>query len=249
MALLEVSNINTYRGTVQVLFNVSLKVDQSEVVCLLGRNGAGKSTTIGSIVGLVPAYSGSIRFKGAEIVEEELNPEKCTDIVSRNIRRGMGFVPEDRRIFPNLTVLENLKVAAKPSASGKTIWDIEKVFRIFPVLATRRSNLGYYLSGGEKQMLTIARTLMGNPDLLILDEPLEGLAPSVVRTLKTTMNELKDSGMAMIIAEQQHQFIQDLCSRVYFLELGAVQFAGKMEDFDRMFKKKDFTLNPQIASS
>ncbi|MFN3975274.1 MAG: ABC transporter ATP-binding protein, partial [Dehalococcoidia bacterium] len=184
MPLLEVERLNTFYGQSHILFDVSLTVEEGEVVCLLGRNGAGKSTTIKSIIGLVPPRSGSIRFRGREIAG--LPPYRIA-------RMGIGYVPEERRIFANLSVRENLEVARRQANGGGNgrLWNIERVLSLFPRLHPFLERRAGTLSGGEQQMLTIARTLMTNPDLLLLDEPSEGLAPVVVQALKEQLIKLK----------------------------------------------------------
>jgi branched-chain amino acid transport system ATP-binding protein len=223
MSLLELSHVDTYYDDSHILFDVSLAVEAGEVVCLLGRNGAGKTTTIRSIIGLTPPRSGRITFDGHDVVG--LAPFRIA-------RLGVGFVPEDRRIFPNLSVGENLEVARKTSGNGTSSrWTEERVFDLFPILRDRRHQLGGTLSGGEQQMLTIARTLMGNPRILLLDEPSEGLAPLVVEMLRAQLGRLKASGLTLVLAEQNVRFVSDLGDRVYILEKGMVRYQGSMAAF------------------
>ena len=223
MALLEVSHIDTYYVDSHILFDLSLTVEVGEVVCLLGRNGAGKTTTIRSIAGLTPPRAGAITLRGRDIVG--LPP-------FRIVRLGIGFVPEDRRVFPNLTVHENLEVARRTWGNGSASpWSQERVFDLFPILRERRRQAGGTLSGGEQQMLTIARTLMGNPEILLLDEPSEGLAPIVVDALREQLGRLKAGGLTMVLAEQNVRFVSDLGDRVYILEKGMVRYEGSMARF------------------
>jgi branched-chain amino acid transport system ATP-binding protein len=214
-ALLEAENLHTAYGLSRVLFGVSIEVGAGECVCLLGRNGVGKSTTMRSIMGLTPPQSGRVRFKG-------------TDITGwppyRVARAGLGFVPEDRRIFSDLTVWENLDVARR--RAGADGFTLERVFALFPKLRELASRQGGYLSGGEQQMLTIARTLMGNPQLLLLDEPSEGLAPIVVDHLSDQIARLKADGLTILLAEQNTEFSLALADRVYVLEKGSIKFSG-----------------------
>jgi branched-chain amino acid transport system ATP-binding protein len=199
-----------------VLFGISLEVAAGECVCLLGRNGVGKTTTIRSVMGLARPWRGRVLWKGRDIAGWAPH---------RVARAGIGFVPEDRRIFAELSVWENLDVAARAGArSGR--WTIEAVYELFPVLRELRNRQGGFLSGGEQQMLTIARTLMGNPDLLLLDEPSEGLAPLVVEALRVKIAELKAQGLTILLAEQGVEFSLSLADRVYVLEKGAVRHAG-----------------------
>ncbi len=223
MALLEVRNINTYYGESHILFDVSMEVNEGQVVCLLGRNGAGKSTTMRSIVGMAPPRSGSITFRGTELA----------NMSSFAIARlGLGYVPEDRRIFPNLSVRENLEVGRKMGKEVQNmVWTVEKVFELFPVLREIIHRKGGHLSGGEQQMLSIARTLMGNPGLLLLDEPSEGLAPAVVKMLKEQLKKLQEGGITIILAEQNLRFVRGLGDRVYILEKGMVRYQGTMQKF------------------
>jgi branched-chain amino acid transport system ATP-binding protein len=228
--LLEVREIHTAYGLSRVLFGVSIEVGAGECVCLLGRNGVGKSTTMRSIMGLTPPQSGRVVFKGTEITGWE---------PYRVARAGIGFVPEDRRIFSDLTVWENLDVAQRSRAASRTghprrepgcqppiQWTVERVFDLFPTLRELTGRNGGFLSGGEQQMLTIARTLMSNPELLLLDEPSEGLAPLVVDHLGEQIAGLKAEGLTILLAEQNTEFSLRLADRVYVLEKGAIRFSG-----------------------
>ena len=219
---LEASNIYTSYGLSQILFGVSLRVEEKEVVSLLGRNGVGKTTTLRSIMGLTPPRSGSIRWKGEELVGK--SPFQIAKL-------GIGFVPEERRIFSDLTVWENLDVAVKPARDKKNLWTLDRVFNLFPALHPIQNRRGGFLSGGEQQMLTIARTLMGNPDLLLLDEPSEGLAPIVVQQLGEQISKLKQEGMTILLCEQNARFSLDLSDRLYILEKGEVRYQGSVADF------------------
>jgi branched-chain amino acid transport system ATP-binding protein len=198
-----------------VLFGISLEVQAGECVCLLGRNGVGKSTTMRSIMGLTPPQAGRVRFGGADITGWA---------PYRVARAGLGFVPEDRRIFADLTVWENLDVARRAAAGNG--FTLERVFDLFPKLRELTGRQGGHLSGGEQQMLTIARTLMGNPRLLLLDEPSEGLAPIVVDHLRDQIARLKQDGLTILLAEQNTEFSLSLADRVYVLEKGSLKFDG-----------------------
>jgi branched-chain amino acid transport system ATP-binding protein len=218
--ILEVHDIHTAYGLSRVLFGVSLGVDAGECVCLLGRNGVGKSTTMRSIMGLTPPHAGRILWHGRDITGAA---------PYRIARAGIGFVPEDRRVFADLTVWENLDVARRTAArpgDGAAPWTIERVFDLFPKLRELTDRNGGYLSGGEQQMLTIARTLMGNPSLLLLDEPSEGLAPLVVDHLLEQIARLKREGLTILLAEQNVEFSLALADRVYVVEKGAIRFTG-----------------------
>ena len=215
-SLLAVNNIDTAYGLSRVLFGISLEVAAGECVALLGRNGVGKTTTMRSVMGLTPPSRGRVLWQGHDITGWAPH---------RIARAGIGFVPEDRRIFPELSVRENLEVGARASARAGR-WTIETVGELFPILRERRDQPGGFLSGGEQQMLTIARTLMGNPELLLLDEPSEGLAPLVVDMLRDKIAELKAQGLTILLAEQRMDFALALADRVYVLEKGAVRHAG-----------------------
>jgi branched-chain amino acid transport system ATP-binding protein len=219
--ILAVEEIYTAYGLSQVLFGVSLEVAPGECVCLLGRNGVGKTTTMRSIMGLTAPRQGRVVWKGRDIAGRE--PYQVADL-------GIGFVPEDRRIFADLSVWENLDVAAR-SRDGTAAWTLERVFDLFPKLRELVSRQGGFLSGGEQQMLTIARTLMGNPELLLLDEPSEGLAPLVVDHLKEQIARLKQDGLTILLAEQNVEFCLDLADRVYVLEKGHIRYEGTAASF------------------
>jgi branched-chain amino acid transport system ATP-binding protein len=215
-ALLQLEDVHAAYGLSRVLFGISLDVNEGECVCLLGRNGVGKTTTMRSVMGLTPPSAGCVRFKSRDITR--WSPYRVA-------RAGIGFVPEDRRIFAELSVWENLDVAQRAAARPGR-WTIESVTELFPVLDKLRDRQGGFLSGGEQQMLTIARTLMGNPDLLLLDEPSEGLAPLVGEALLAKIGELKAQGLTILLAEQGIDFSLALADRVYVLEKGAVRFSG-----------------------
>src|SRR6476659_9850385 len=215
-ALLQLQDVHAAYGLSRVLFGISLEVNKGECVCLLGRNGVGKTTTMRTVMGLTPPSTGHVRFKSGDITGWA---------PYRVARAGIGFVPEDRRVFAELSVWENLDVARR-AAARPGHWTIESVIELFPVLGTLRDRQGGFLSGGEQQMLTIARTLMGNPELLLLDEPSEGLAPLVVQNLLAQVQRLKQEGLTILLAEQGVDFSLALADRVYVLEKGAVRHSG-----------------------
>ncbi len=218
--MLEVSEIHTYYGLSHVLFGVSLTVNQGEIVCLLGRNGAGKSTTMRSIMGLIPPQNGTIRFKGIT----------CTGQKPYLLARmGMGYVPDDRRVFADLTVGENLEIVQrKHQKTG--IWNKDAVYDFFPLLRSIDARRAGFLSGGEQQMLTIGRALMTNPDLLLLDEPTEGLAPLVVKLLEQRIRKLKDTGLTVLLAEQNQSIALGLSDRGYVIDNGVIRFGGTIQE-------------------
>lgn len=215
--LLELDRINTFYGISHILFNISMKIDKDEVVCILGRNGVGKTTLFRSIMGLTPVRSGTIFFNGFNIGRKQ--PFEVA-------RLGIGFVPEDRIIFPSLTVKENLEMGMKKDTEGP--WTFERVNGLFPILDKRQNQMGGTLSGGEQQMLTIARTLMGNPQLLLLDEPSEGLSPLIVKELEDYVRILKREEMPIVLSEQNSAFTLKLSDRAYILEKGAVRWQGQI---------------------
>jgi branched-chain amino acid transport system ATP-binding protein len=225
--ILEVKEIHTYYGTSHILFGISLEVNEGEVVCLLGRNGAGKTTTLRSIIGLTPPRSGSIKFKGQEIVGKP--PYRIAPL-------GVGFVPDDRRIFPDLTVRQNILVARRETKGA--IWDLNRIYSLFPKLKELDSHMGNQLSGGEQQMLTIARTLMTNPQLLLLDEPGEGLAPLVIRAMEHQLVEIKKLGTTMLICEHNVGLATALSDRAYLMDKGTIRYQGTIEELRKNVEVK-----------
>jgi branched-chain amino acid transport system ATP-binding protein len=221
VALLEVEAIETSYGLSQALFGVSLSVEPGEIVALLGRNGVGKTTVMRSIIGLTPPHRGVIRWKGESIQGQP---------TYRISRKGIGFVPEDRRIFPDLTVWENLDIARRIGPTGKNVFTEARIYELFPKLKELGARRGGYLSGGEQQMLTIARSLLTNPDLLLLDEPSEGLAPLIVEAMRVQIDALRREGLAILLAEQSLDFVLSLSDRVHILEKGEVKFTGTPAD-------------------
>lgn len=221
MALLDLRDVNTFYGRSHILFDVSLSVGKGEVVALLGRNGAGKSTTFRSIIGLTPPASGEIAFKGETVSGLR---------AFRICRKGIGFVPEDRRCFPDLTVRENLEVAARREKETSSPWTVGRIYELFPRLQERERNLGSQLSGGEQQMLTIGRTLMTNPEVLLLDEPSEGLAPLVVALLAEMILQIRKEGVTVLLAEQNLHFCAKVADRGYVIDKGSVKYEGTMKD-------------------
>jgi branched-chain amino acid transport system ATP-binding protein len=220
---LSVEGLNSYYGPAHILFDISLVVGEGEVVSLLGRNGAGKSTTFRSIVGLVAQRSGRILFEGADV-----SARPTHEIV----QSGLGYVPEDRRIFTDLTVEENLEVGRQPKRPNAPYWTPEKLFVLFPNLGEMRSRPGGRMSGGEQQMLTIARTLMGNPTLVLLDEPSEGLSPKIVEQMVDAILTMKKEGVSIIVSEQNLHFARLISDRAYIIERGRICFGGTMGELD-----------------
>ena len=230
--ILEVEGINTYYGTSHILFDVSLSVDRGEIVCLLGRNGAGKTTTMRSIMGLTSPKSGTVMFKGKDL---RGRPPYY------NAKQGMGYVPDNRLIFPDLTVLENLEIARKvPKNFEGEPWTVERIYTLFPVLSEKQNQPGGTLSGGQQQMLTLGRTLMGNPDLLLLDEPVEGLAPLVVKDLGRQILRLKEMGQTILFSEQNVAFATMISDRAYVIDKGKIRYQGSKEELieNEEIKKK-----------
>jgi branched-chain amino acid transport system ATP-binding protein len=222
--LLEITELNTFYGESHVLQGISLSVDTAETVCILGRNGVGKTTTLKSIIGLIVPRSGDILFKGQGICG--LPPYQIANT-------GIGYVPEDRRIFPKLTVRENLLIGVKPgSKKGKESWTVEKFYDYFPNLKDRDRQKGAYLSGGEQQMLTIARSLMGNPEILLLDEPTEGLAPKIVERVEEVVQDIHKHSVAILVVEQNMQVVLRLASRFYVMSKGTIVFHGTARELE-----------------
>lgn len=219
--MLVVNDINTYYGLSHILFNVSLTVNKGEIVCLLGRNGAGKSTTMKSIMGLTPPKDGRITFQG-EVISCKPSYQIC--------RKGIGFVPDDRRVFAGLTVGENLEISERKGQSSKERWDKERVYAFFPPLRNLDGRRAGVLSGGEQQMLTIGRALITNPDLLLLDEPTEGLAPIIVEMLEEKILALRETGLSVLLAEQNQTVALRLSSRAYIIENGHIRYHGSVDE-------------------
>lgn len=221
--MLELKNISTCYGGAEAIIDVSLSVKEGEALALLGRNGAGKTTTIRTIMGQLPPAKGTVL----------LNEKPITDLTADAIANlGIGYVPEDRRVFAGLDVSENLEVASKPGPGGTKKWNLQRLFELFPEIARRRNALAGTLSGGEQQMLSIARAMMGNPSLLLLDEPSEGLAPVVVQRLDAALTVLRNEGLAMIVAEQNLQFARNVSQEVVILETGRAEFSGTFSELD-----------------
>lgn len=221
--ILNVENINVFYGTSQALFGASLDVRQGETLALLGRNGAGKSTTMKAIAGIIPARSGQVTFMGKVISGQP---------AYKIARSGIGYVPEDRQIFPNLTVEDNLVIAHKLGPNGEDMWPIERVYEMLPLLAPLKDRLGGQLSGGEQQMLTVGRSLMGNPKVLLLDEPSEGLAPIMVEKIGTLIETLKSLGNTIVLAEQNLHFCLGLADRAVVIDKGVDVFHGSIEELN-----------------
>jgi len=220
--ILEVKDMNTFYGTSHILFDVSLQVASGELVCLLGRNGAGKTTTLRSIMGLTPPKSGTVSFH-----KEEVKGKPPYFIA----KKGIGYVPDNRCIFPDLTVRENLEIGRKNSQHYKgQPWTVERIYEIFPKLKILEDHLGGYLSGGEQQMLTIGRTLMGNAELILLDEPVEGLAPLVVKDFAEKLKILRDEGVTILFSEQNVRFSLSVAERAYVIDRGRIKYHGTIEE-------------------
>jgi branched-chain amino acid transport system ATP-binding protein len=232
--MLELRDIHSYYGKSHILHGVSLRLSEGELVCLLGRNGVGKSTTLKSIMGLVRSRSGSIRFK-----EQELIGKQPFQIA----RLGVGYVPEDRRIFRSLTVDENLSIGIKKADGGDGRgpgWTIQKIYDSFPLLKNRQNNKGGHLSGGEQQMLTVARTLMGNPELILVDEPTEGLAPLIVRDVLQMLSAVRESGVTVLMVEQNFKAAVKVAGRFYVMGKGKIVYEG---DLDQLMSAEDIRKN------
>ena len=218
--MLEVDALDAWYGKAQILYGVSLRVDEGECVALMGRNGAGKSTAMKTIMGLLAKRAGKVSYRGMDI----------STLPSHRIARlGLGWVPEDRRIFTDLTVRENLEVARQPARADTVGWTPEKLYALFPNLGTMPDRSGGRMSGGEQQMLTVARTLMGNPYLVLLDEPSEGVAPLIVEEMARTIVELKRAGVSVLLSEQNLHFARLVSDRAVVLEKGEVKFEGTMD--------------------
>ena len=219
--MLAVDGLCAWYSAAQILFDISFTVGRGEVVALMGRNGAGKSTAMKAIMGLVPPAEGEISFGDVRI--ERLPPHRIA-------RLGLGYVPEERRIFSDLTVMENLEVGRQAARSGAPTWTEDKLFTLFPNLGRMRERPGGRMSGGEQQMLTIARTLMGNPRCVLLDEPSEGLAPIIVEQMAHSIRALKAEGLSVLLSEQNLHFSQAVADRAYIIEKGQIRFGGSMAE-------------------
>ena len=217
--MLAVDDLHAYYGRAHILQGLSLVAEAGEVVALLGRNGAGKSTTLKAVMGLVPPARGEVRFAGRRI--DGLPPHRIA-------RLGLGYVPEERRIFTDLSVMENLEVGRQPRRAGVPAWSEERLFELFPNLGRMRDRPGGRMSGGEQQMLTIARTLMGNPRCVLLDEPSEGLAPIIVEQMAQSIRALKREGLCVLLSEQNLHFSQSVADRAYIIEKGRIRYDGTM---------------------
>ena len=221
-AMLKVEGLRAGYGPAEILFGVSLQLARGEVAALMGRNGAGKSTTLKAIMGLVPPRDGRVRFAGRDIAGLA---------AFRIARLGLGYVPEDRRIFTDLTVAENLEVGRRP-AEGRDAWTPERLFEVFPNLASMRHRRAAAMSGGEQQMLAIARTLMGNPEAVLLDEPSEGLAPVILELMADAVLRMKREGIAVLLSEQNFDFAAAVADRAYVIERGEIRYDGSMAALD-----------------
>lgn len=224
--MLEVRNLSAAYGRAKILFDLALEAKAGEVVVLLGRNGAGKSTTLKSVMGLLRPLAGEVLLEGRRI--DRLPPYRIA-------RLGLGYVPEDRRIFTDLTVRENLEVGRQTPRPGAPHWTPERLFALFPNLGRMQDRLGGRMSGGEQQMLTIARTLMGNPRAVLLDEPSEGLAPVIVEQMAHTIRALKSEGLCVLLCEQNLRFAHQVADRAYILEKGHIRFAGALDAVDEQY--------------
>jgi len=221
--MLQLGEVNTCYGKSHVLFDICFEINQGEIVALLGRNGVGKTTTLRTIMGLTPPVSGSIRYKGMEMAGKK--PHQIA-------LAGIGFVPEERWIFPNLTTHQNMIMGVKPGQYGKEIregWTIDRCYEYFPILKERYNSKGGHLSGGEMQMLAIARTLMGNPELILVDEPTEGLAPIIVEVVGKVIKQINASGTTVLLVEQKLQLVMGLVQRIYIMSKGMIQWDGTPE--------------------
>jgi branched-chain amino acid transport system ATP-binding protein len=221
--ILEVSGLQTFYGLSHVLFGVTISVREKELVCLLGRNGAGKTTTLKSIMGLAPPRAGSVLFKGKNLVN--MRPHQI-------FRKGVSYVPADRRVYQDLTVRENMEVG-KWFKGKRSEWTVERIYNLFPHLKALDSRLAGYLSGGERQMLTIARSLMGNPQLLLLDEPTEGLAPLVIAMLEEQTLKLKQEGASILLAEQNIRSALSISDRGFIINKGRIVYQGAVEELEK----------------
>ena len=230
MELLKVQNLNAFYGNSQVLFDMNINITNNSIIALLGRNGAGKSSTFKAITGLIHVNSGSILLKGKELIKQA---------TSKRALSGIGYVPEDRQVFPEHTVEENLDLGKKNSSEGKNNWPIDKVWDTFPILVQLKNRMAGQLSGGEQQMLSIARTLVGNPEILLLDEPSEGLAPIIVEDIAVILKNLKKLGVTILLAEQNMHFCLEVAEEAIIIDRGRSVWNGSLKDLQKDTKTRD----------
>ena len=230
MELLKVQNLNAFYGNSQVLFNMNINITNNSIIALLGRNGAGKSSTFKAITGLIHVNSGSILLKGKELIKQA---------TSKRALSGIGYVPEDRQVFPEHTVEENLDLGKKNSSEGKNNWPTDKVWDTFPILVQLKNRMAGQLSGGEQQMLSIARTLVGNPEILLLDEPSEGLAPIIVEDIAVILKNLKKLGVTILLAEQNMHFCLEVAEEAIIIDRGRSVWNGSLKDLQKDTKTRD----------
>jgi branched-chain amino acid transport system ATP-binding protein len=230
MELLKVQNLNAFYGNSQVLFDMNINITKNNIIALLGRNGAGKSSTFKAITGLIHVNSGSILLKGKELIKQA---------TSKRALSGIGYVPEDRQVFPEHTVEENLDLGKKNSSEGKNNWPIDKVWDTFPILVQLKNRMAGQLSGGEQQMLSIARTLVGNPEILLLDEPSEGLAPIIVEDIAVILKNLKKLGVTILLAEQNMHFCLEVAEEAIIIDRGRSVWNGSLKELQKDTKTRD----------
>ena len=230
MSLLEVKNINAFYGNSQVLFNMSLDISKNKIIALLGRNGAGKSSTFKAITGIINVKSGSIKLEGKELMGNSINSRA---------KSGIGYVPEDRQVFPEHTVEENINLGKKNNLKNINNWELEKIWETFPLLKNLRHRLAGQLSGGEQQMLSIARTLAGNPEILLLDEPSEGLAPIIVEEIEILIDKLEKIGVTILIAEQNMNFCMKVAKQAIIIDKGKSVWNGSITELNKDKKTRD----------
>ena len=219
--ILEVRGIDVFYGASQILFGVDLTVERGQTMALLGRNGAGKSTTFKAIAGIAPPRRGEVVLAGTTVSGRK---------PYRIARAGIGYVPEDRQVFPDHTVHDNLLIGRKPGVNGKTYWNLPRIYEVFPILAGMQTRMAGKLSGGEQQLLTIARTLMGNPDIILLDEPSEGLAPLIVQAIGVLIKQLRDMGVTILLAEQNMHFCLGIATHVTVVDKGQIVYRATVEE-------------------
>ena len=230
MSLLEVKNINAFYDSSQVLFNMTLNISKNKIIALLGRNGAGKSSTFKAITGIINVKSGSIKLDGKELMGNSINSRA---------KSGIGYVPEDRQVFPEHTVEENINLGKKNNLKSINNWELEKIWDTFPILKNLRHRQAGQLSGGEQQMLSIARTLSGNPEILLLDEPSEGLAPIIVEEIEMLIDKLEKIGVTILIAEQNMNFCMKVAKEAIIIDKGQSVWSGSIKELNKDKKTRD----------